>query len=208
MLLLSGRTVYWVTAPGKDDYTKVVNTENTADPGDPENTDGWHVVDLAASVKRHSDWWSGGKPTGAGLTNLAQTITSQVGTTTTGGGGGTGSTGSTSGITVTSTVNASHSFKLTGDRVTNAQTIVSVGVSMGVPRRGEIIAIATATQESKLVNLTGGPGGAYGLFQQTPSHGWGTVTQVEDPTYAATAFYNHLRRPGRRAARRRDTDPG
>ena len=31
-LLLTGRTVYWVTAPGKDAYTKIVNSENTTEP--------------------------------------------------------------------------------------------------------------------------------------------------------------------------------
>jgi hypothetical protein len=51
--------------------------------------------------------------------------------------------------------------------------------------------MATAMQESKLVNLHGGPAGAYGVFQQTPPS-WGTIAQVENPSYAATAFYNHL----------------
>lgn len=55
LLLMSGRTVYWVTAPGKNDYTAVVNKENTADPTEPENTGGWNVVDFAASVTQHPD---------------------------------------------------------------------------------------------------------------------------------------------------------
>ena len=32
-----------------------------------------------------------------------------------------------------------------------------------------------------------------GLFQQRPSQGWGTLAQVTDPVYAATAFYAKLR---------------
>jgi hypothetical protein len=75
----------------------------------------------------------------------------------------------------------------------NATTIVQVGVALGVPERGLIVALATAMQESKLQNL--GHLGAkndhdsVGLFQQRPSMGWGSVAQVTDPVYAATAFY-------------------
>jgi hypothetical protein len=83
----------------------------------------------------------------------------------------------------------------------NATTIVQVGVVLGVPERGEIVALATAMQESQLYNL--GDLGAnndhdsLGLFQQRPSMGWGTPAQVTDPVYAATAFYLGLQRiPG------------
>jgi hypothetical protein len=61
-LLTSGRTVYWVTAPGTDAYTKIVNGENTTDPGNPEPAGGWHIVDFAASVKQHPDWWGRADP--------------------------------------------------------------------------------------------------------------------------------------------------
>lgn len=73
MLMLSGRTVYWVTAPGNDAYTKIVNAENVADQSDPEAQSSWQIVDFAASISTHSTWWSGGTPTVAGVTNLAQT---------------------------------------------------------------------------------------------------------------------------------------
>jgi hypothetical protein len=75
----------------------------------------------------------------------------------------------------------------------NATTIVQVGVALGVPKRGEVVALAAAMQESHLYNL--GDLGAnndhdsLGLFQQRPSMGWGTAAQVTDPVYAATAFY-------------------
>jgi hypothetical protein len=143
-LLLSRHSVYWVTAPGKDAYTKIVNAENTA--SDTSSGSGWHIVDFATSVTQHPDWWSG-RPTTAGLKNLAQTVTSQIAASSTDTPGGLGGAG---GITVTSTVDATDSFTLTGERLTNAQTIVSVGVRMGVPARGEIIAIATAILESRL----------------------------------------------------------
>jgi hypothetical protein len=79
----------------------------------------------------------------------------------------------------------------------NAATIFQVGVALDVPERGEIIALATAMQESKLYNL--GDLGAsndhdsLGLFQQRPSMGWGSPAQVTDPVYAATAFYLALK---------------
>jgi hypothetical protein len=121
--------------------------------------------------------------------NLAQTLTSQLTASSTGIPVG---PGSPSGITVTSTVDATDSVTLTGERLTNAQTIVSVGVGMGVPARGEIIAIATALLESRLVNLSGGDRDSVGLFQQRPSQGWGPPQLLHTPTYAATAFYTRL----------------
>ncbi|HEY7225488.1 MAG TPA: hypothetical protein VH561_18085 [Micromonosporaceae bacterium] len=80
----------------------------------------------------------------------------------------------------------------------NAKTIVQVGMALDLPKRAEIIALATAMQESQLYNL--GDLGAnndhdsLGLFQQRPSMGWGTPAQVRDPVYAATAFYLALQR--------------
>ncbi len=78
------------------------------------------------------------------------------------------------------------------DQVTAAAGIVGVGVRMGVPPRGWIIAVATAMQESGLRNLPGGDRDSVGLFQQRPSQGWGTREQLTDPTYAATKFYAKL----------------
>lgn len=75
----------------------------------------------------------------------------------------------------------------------NAATIVAVGKGMGVPRYGWVIAIATALQESDLINdRTATDHDSLGLFQQRPSQGWGTPRQVSTPTYAAHAFYTHL----------------
>jgi cell wall-associated NlpC family hydrolase len=187
MLLLSGRSVYWITAPGKGSYTEIVNEENASDSTDPESAGGWHIVDFAASVTQHPDWWTNGRPSTAGARNLAERVAGLIDA-----GSGTRAPASSGDIIVTSTLDATDAFELSGERLANARTIVSVGTGIGVPVRGEVIAVATATQESKLINLPDGPGGAYGLFQQTPSQGWGTAAQVQDPTYAATAFYRHL----------------
>jgi len=75
------------------------------------------------------------------------------------------------------------------DQLANAKTILEVGTSRGVPARGLVVAIATALQESGLRNLPGGDRDSAGLFQQRPSSGWGSWTQITDPVYAATAFY-------------------
>jgi Cell wall-associated hydrolases (invasion-associated proteins) len=188
LLLLSGRTVYWVTAPGKNADTAIVQKQNdTPDPGQSDQQDGWHLVDFAAAVAKHADWWRHDKPGAAGLTQLAKALAEQIGTPTATGGGA-------SAITVTSTINAHHSFTLTAERRANASVIVAVGAGLGVPARGQVIAVATAIQESELVNLPGGPDDSIGLFQQRPSQGWGSPAQLHDARYAATVFYQHLLR--------------
>ena len=86
--------------------------------------------------------------------------------------------------------NSSYTYDL--EQMQNASTIAAVGVKLGVPTFGIQIAEATALQESKLYDLSGGDRDSIGLFQQRPSQGWGTVAQIEDTTYASTAFYNAL----------------
>jgi hypothetical protein len=82
------------------------------------------------------------------------------------------------------------------EAVRNAATIISVGARIGVPVRGWIIAVATAIQESSLINLPdlgdANNADSLGLFQQRPSQGWGTPAQIMDPVHASTKFYEHL----------------
>ncbi|KAB1935487.1 M23 family metallopeptidase [Micromonospora sp. ALFpr18c] len=78
------------------------------------------------------------------------------------------------------------------EQVGNAATITAVGMRLGVPPRGWVIAVATAMQESSLINTPGGDRDSVGLFQQRPSQGWGTPEQLRDPQYAATKFYQRL----------------
>jgi hypothetical protein len=87
---------------------------------------------------------------------------------------------------------------LSDEQARNASVIIAVGQRMGVPVRGWVIAIATALQESDLINSTVATDhDSLGLFQQRPSQGWGTPEQVTDPIYAATKFYERLLRvPG------------
>ncbi|MFH9862198.1 C40 family peptidase [Streptomyces sp. NPDC017202] len=81
---------------------------------------------------------------------------------------------------------------LPAEQVPNAQTIVAAGLSLDVPKKGQIIALATAMQESQLRNLNYGDRDSLGLFQQRPSQGWGSAEQIRDPTYASEQFYKHL----------------
>ena len=82
--------------------------------------------------------------------------------------------------------------QLTAEQSGNAAVIVRVGRELEVPVRGLVIAIATAQQESSLVNLPDGDADSAGLFQQRPSQGWGTWEQVTDPEYAAREFFTRL----------------
>ncbi|MEV4631340.1 peptidase M23 [Micromonospora sp. NPDC049523] len=101
---------------------------------------------------------------------------------------------------------------LTGVQMDNAKAIVRTGHDMGMPRRALVIGVATAMQESNLLNLannalpeslnhshqgTGWDHDSVGLFQQRTSSGWGPVDKLMDPAYATAQFFNALRRiPG------------
>jgi cell wall-associated NlpC family hydrolase len=78
------------------------------------------------------------------------------------------------------------------DQITNAATIIAVGKQLNIPEHGWVVAIAATLQESGLHNLDYGDRDSLGLFQQRPSQGWGTPTQIMNPTYATTQFYRHL----------------
>jgi hypothetical protein len=85
--------------------------------------------------------------------------------------------------------------ELAPDQAEYASLITAVAVQRGLPPRAATIALATAMQESKLRNIEHGDHAgpdSRGLFQQRPSQGWGTESQVMDPYYAANAFYDAL----------------
>ncbi|HET8615629.1 MAG TPA: hypothetical protein VFL94_08910 [Actinomycetales bacterium] len=82
--------------------------------------------------------------------------------------------------------------QLSPEQMGNAATIAGIAGRRGLPARAATIGIATAMQESKLVNVSYGDRDSLGLFQQRPSQGWGTKKQVTDPVYATNAFYDVL----------------
>ena len=76
------------------------------------------------------------------------------------------------------------------DQLHNAALIVAAGAELSAPQRAQVIAVATAMQESGLRNLTYGDRDSLGLFQQRAN--WGPVTVREDPKASAHLFYAHL----------------
>ncbi|HWW54545.1 MAG TPA: hypothetical protein VNY84_12290 [Acidimicrobiales bacterium] len=78
------------------------------------------------------------------------------------------------------------------EQAANATTIAAVGKRLSMPDHAVTIALAASLQEARLHNLDHGDLDSLGLFQQRPSQGWGTPTQILSPKYAAAAFYQHL----------------
>jgi hypothetical protein len=91
---------------------------------------------------------------------------------------------------------AQQTFTPDAEQLANAKAIVDAGKEMNLPPRAWTIAVATSLQESNLRNLghlgASNDHDSLGLFQQRPSSGWGTPAQVQNPNYAAKAFYAGL----------------
>lgn len=81
---------------------------------------------------------------------------------------------------------------LSAEQAANAALITAEAVERGIGPHAAVVALATAMQESQLVNLDYGDRDSVGLFQQRPSQAWGTVEQIMDPEYATGAFYDRL----------------
>ena len=108
-------------------------------------------------------------------------------------GGGSAAYACTATVTTPGTLPAG----LSAEQAGNAAVIIGTGQRMNIPARGWVIAVATALQESRLINLgnlgTDNNYDSLGLFQQRPSQGWGTPAEIMNPDHAATSFYEHLR---------------
>ena len=93
-------------------------------------------------------------------------------------------------------------------QLSHAAVIIQAGNTAGVGQPGQLVALMTALQESTLRNLAnptvgesmglphdgeGSDHDSVGLFQQRPSMGWGTVTELMDPSTSATRFYDRLK---------------
>jgi len=87
-----------------------------------------------------------------------------------------------------------NSMPISGAQFANATTIVQQTRAKNMGARSAVIAVATAMQESRLLNLGYGTADSLGLFQQRPSCGWGTAQQIMDPAYATDAFLAALQR--------------
>lgn len=94
--------------------------------------------------------------------------------------------------TVVPTSAGEQTYTLSLQQAQNAAIIAAVGFEKGLPDHAVTVALAASLQESKLRDLPYGDRDSVGLFQQRPSQGWGTTTQLLDPLYAAAAFYDRL----------------
>ena len=93
----------------------------------------------------------------------------------------------------TGTVGTQSSITLDAAQQANATAIVHAAENLHLSPYAATIAVATSMQESKLQNLTVAVDhDSLGLFQQRPSTGWGTPSELTDPNYAATAFLKSL----------------
>jgi hypothetical protein len=105
---------------------------------------------------------------------------------------GQGTPGEAAQLTPTGTSGPQGWMPISGAQYANATTIVKQVLARKMGVRSAVIAIATAMQESRLLNLGYGDADSLGLFQQRPSAGWGTAQQLLDPGYAANAFLTAL----------------
>jgi cell wall-associated NlpC family hydrolase len=86
-------------------------------------------------------------------------------------------------------------FTASPTQTANAETIVETASERGMPPYAAVVAVATAIQESGLINLTKATNfDSLGLFQQRPSQGWGTPAELTDPAYASNAFLAALQK--------------
>lgn len=80
------------------------------------------------------------------------------------------------------------------EQITNASIIYTVGKQMGMSDRDIQTGLIAAMVESGLRNVHYGDRDSLGLFQQRPSQGWGSTSQVMNPQYAAGKFFSGLQK--------------
>lgn len=78
---------------------------------------------------------------------------------------------------------------LTPSQKTVLATILRVGKQMGASPKALKAAVETGLVESNLTNLPRGDRDSQGVFQQRPSQGWGTPSQVTNVEHAARSFF-------------------
>lgn len=83
-------------------------------------------------------------------------------------------------------------WRLSVTQADNAALIATMTLRRDMPARAATIGLATALQESSLVNVDYGDRDSVGLFQQRTSQGWGTIEEIMDPVYSTTKFYEGL----------------
>lgn len=87
---------------------------------------------------------------------------------------------------------AAQAAELSEEQRAIAKRIVQIGKQRKLSPRAWQIAIQAGMTESKLTNVSYGDRDSLGIFQMRPSMGWGSVSQVTDPSYAINKFYDVL----------------
>lgn len=80
------------------------------------------------------------------------------------------------------------SGQLEKQRIANAQIIDKVAAASGLPGRATLVALMAGLQESSLINLAYGTGDSVGIFQMSPSSGWGSKEQLLAPDGQGVQF--------------------
>lgn len=199
------RLQYWYWDQYAPATQEMIRQALAASASDPTNTDGG-VTNVVLSILKKVVGWPESKVHIARIPDdwfkIAYKVAEQVDQraeqadalaaqfySTLSGGGSIAGIASGSSINGALTSGSYAGVSISSDQATNATTIYGVGKNMGATDRDVVIGLATAMQESKLTNLSGGDRDSVGLFQQRPSAGWGTVAQCHNPTYAATQFF-------------------
>jgi cell wall-associated NlpC family hydrolase len=199
------RLQYWFWDPGTEAATSLVNTALTA----VKNPDDGGVSNAVLSIMNNVVGWPPTKVHIAGIpqswfkwaykiakdvnTDLeeADALAQQFYAVLSGNGTVGGKLG---GGTVASNALKAGTYggqALSTDETGNAVLIYNTAMSMGLTAQDAVIGIECAMGESHLTNIqTPNSAQAYGLFQQRPSQGWGTVAQVTNAQYATRKFFS------------------
>ncbi|MFY1687889.1 FG-GAP repeat domain-containing protein [Plantactinospora sp. WMMB782] len=92
------------------------------------------------------------------------------------------------------TLTRTMSQSFNASRAACVRVIVLTVKNRGLPSHAATLAITTAIVESGIQNLNHGDRDSLGLYQQRPSQGWGTESQILDPVYATNAFLGAMLR--------------
>lgn len=95
-------------------------------------------------------------------------------------------------LTANTSSNAALLSTLDAEQRATIGAIIAIGRQRGLPPRAWQIAIQAGMTESGLRDLDHGDRDSLGIFQMRPSQGWGTPTQLQDPVYEISKFYEAL----------------
>jgi hypothetical protein len=149
-----------------------------------------HGTTLVGKVRSTGRWRSSGRPRAADLTwaSVSSQLNRQANPTA----AAHGVTPPADQLTPVPTYGPQNSMPLSGAQVQNAATIVRQALAHRMGIRSAVVAVATAMQESHLLDINYGTGESLGLFQQQPDMGWGSAQQIMNPVFASDAFLRGL----------------